>query len=296
MGDLWQQFLPDTPALAVAARLGAQGPALCPVAACATGLASLQRAADLIREGVCDIVLAGSTDASLTPLVVASFQRLGVLARGPDAASAGRPFDVRRNGFVIGEGAAVLVLENRDHAIARNASAYAEWLAGASLADAAGLTHLDPTGAGLTRLIRDVLVRGGVAPHAVDYINLHGTGTRENDVCETRGIRSALGTSADRPGCSSLKGAIGHLLGAAGSVETACTLLAMRDGVIPPTINLEQPDPECNLDYTPETARPAALRTALKLSLGFGGHLTAALLGRRDDFAWRSPVRDGHPA
>lgn len=291
-GELWKRFLPNTPALAVAARWGAQGPVLCPVAACATGLVSLQRGVDLIHEGVCDVVLAGSTDASLTPLVVASFQRLGVLARGSDAATAGRPFDVRRNGFVIGEGAAVLVLESHAHAAARKAKAYAEWLSGGLLADAAGLTHLDTTGAGLTRLVRDVLSRGNIAPDEIDYINLHGTGTRENDVCETRGLRGALGAAAARPGCSSLKGAIGHLLGAAGSVETACALLALRDGIIPPTVNLEQPDPQCDLDYTPGAARSAELRTALKLSLGFGGHLTAALLGRRDAFAWRPPVRD----
>jgi 3-oxoacyl-[acyl-carrier-protein] synthase II len=287
--ELWRRFLPDTPALAVAARFGAQGPTLCPVAACATGLASLQRGVDLIREGVCDVVLAGSTDASLTPLVVSSFQRLGVLAKGSEAATAGRPFDVRRNGFVIGEGAAVLVLESHAHAAARNATAYAEWIAGGLLADAAGLTHLDPSGAGLTRLIRDVLARARMSFDAVDYVNLHGTGTRENDVCETRGIRGAFEAEADRLSCSSLKGAIGHLLGAAGSVETACTLLALRDGIIPPTVNLEEADPECDLDYTCGTARPTALRNALKLSLGFGGHLTGALIGRRDDFAWRPP-------
>lgn len=286
---LWRQFLPETPALAVAAEFGAKGPSLCPVAACATGLASLQRGVDLIRDGACDVVLAGSTDASLTPLVVASFQRLGVLARGERAENSGRPFDLTRNGFVIGEGAAVLILEREESAAARGATAYAEWLSGGMLADAAGLTSVDPSGAGLRRLIGEVLARGGVEPHEVDYVNLHGTGTRENDACETRGVRAAFGAAADGLSCSSLKGAMGHLLGSAGSVEMACTLLAIRDGIAPPTVNLETRDPECDLDYTPGIARLRPIATALKLSLGFGGHLAGGLVGRRRTFAWRRP-------
>lgn len=277
---LWRTFLPDAPAAAVAERFDVRGPVLCPVAACATGLVSLQRGVDLIREGSCDVVLAGSTDASLTPLVVGSFQRLGVLARGDDPASACRPFDAHRSGFVIGEGAAVLVLERQEHATARGARPYAEWLSGGSLGDAAGLTHLDPTASGLARLIGDVLDRAGSVPEEVDYANLHGTGTRENDACETRGVKQAFGAAARRLRGSSLKGALGHLLGAAGSVETACTLLALRDGIIPPTANLQNPDPDCDLDCTPVIPRRAPLRTALKLSLGFGGHLAAAVVRR----------------
>lgn len=276
--ESWPLFLPDAPALAIARRFQACGPVHCPVAACATGLASLQRGAELIRDGTCDVVLAGSTDASLTPIVLASFQRLGVLARGfDDPAAACRPFHRRRSGFVIGEGAAVLVLERWEAAVQRGARMAGEWLAGVSLGDAAGLTHLDPTGDGLCRLIGDVLDRAGLCPEDIDYVNLHGTGTRENDAVETRGIRRAFGRGADRLRTSSLKGALGHLLGAAGSVETACTLLAMRDGIIPPTLHLNDRDPACDLDYTPHAARPARIRHALKLSLGFGGHLSAAV-------------------
>jgi len=277
----WREFLPHTPSAAVAARFGLRGPLLCPVAACATGLASINRGAELIREGQCDVVLAGSADASLVPVVLASYTRLGVLARGFAApVEAGRPFDRRRNGFFIGEGAAVLVLERADSAASRGAATWGEWLAGGSLADALELIHLERDGGSLSRLIDDTLRRAGVAPSEIDYVNMHGTGTRENDVCETRGLRRSFGPHADALRCSSLKGAIGHLLGAAGSVETACALLAMRDGIVPPTLNLTDPDPDCDLDYTPLKATRGPIRTALKLSLGFGGHLTAAVLRR----------------
>lgn len=280
------QFLPNAVAAAVAMELGLLGPTLCPVAACATGLVSLQRGVGLIREGTCDVVVAGSADASLVPAVAASFQRLGVLARSEDPAAACRPYDRNRSGFVIGEGAGILVLERLDHAEARGAPILAEWLADGLLSDAAGVTHLDPEARGLQRLIGDLLSRGETPKEAIDYVNLHGTGTRENDVCETRGLRRAFGPIAGQLRCSSLKGAMGHLLGAAGSVEMVCTVLAMRDGIVPPTANLRSPDPECDLDYTPVEPRKAAVRTALKLSLGFGGHLAAALVraypARRD--------------
>ncbi len=217
---LWGAFPPHAPSTAVARRFGLEGPLSCPVAACATGLASINRGAELIREGMCDAVLAGSADASLTPVVLASYTRLGVLARGfADPSEAGRPFDRRRSGFFIGEGAAVLALERLDVAAARGARVLGEWLAGGSLADARGLIHLEPDGASLARLIGDTLRRAEVGPEEIDHVNMHGTGTRENDVCETRGIRKVFGAHADRLACSSLKGAIGHLLGAAGSGE-----------------------------------------------------------------------------
>ena len=272
---------PNAAALAVAAEWRLGGPALCPVAACATGLVSLIRGADLIRSGECDVVLAGSSDASLVPIVLGSFQRLGVLARGFDApASACRPFDAERSGFVIGEGAAVLVLEDCAHAAARGATVLAEFVAGGMASDPSGLTQVDPEGASLTWLIRDVLRRANVLPEEIDALNLHGTATRANDVAETRAVRAALGTAADRVACSSQKGAIGHLLGAAGSVESALTVLSLRDQILPPTINLRTPDPECDLDYVANTARPMWLRNVLKVSLGFGGHLAVGLFRR----------------
>lgn len=272
---------PNAAALAVADDWRISGPVLCPVAACATGLVSLIRAADLIRSGECDVVLAGSSDASLVPIVLGSFQRLGVLARGlDDPASACRPFDAERSGFAIGEGAAVLVLEDREHAAERGATVLAEFVAGGMASDPSGLTQVDPEGASLAWLIRDVLRRANVALEELDAINLHGTATRANDVTETRAVRAALGPAADRVTCSSQKGAIGHLLGAAGSVESAFAVLSLRDQIVPPTINLRTPDRQCDLDYAANVARPMRLRNVLKVSLGFGGHVAAGLFRR----------------
>ncbi len=277
--DLPHELLwPNAAALAVAAEWKLSGPALCPVAACATGLVSLIRGADLIRSGECDVVLAGSSDASLVPIVLGSFQRLGVLARGFDEPTAAcRPFDAERSGFVIGEGAAVLVLEDRAHAAARGATVLAEFVAGGMASDPSGLTQVDPAGTALAWLIRDVLRRANVLPEDIDALNLHGTATRANDVAETRAVRAAFGSAADHLACSSQKGAIGHLLGAAGSVESALAVLSLRDQILPPTINLRSPDPECDLDYVANQTRPRRLRNVLKLSLGFGGHVAVGL-------------------
>lgn len=277
--DSFPRFFPNAAALEVARRFGSEGPCLCPVAACATGLVSLQRGYELIRNGVCDVVIAGSSDASLVPIMASSFQRMGVLAKRPgDPTGACRPFDRDRNGFVIGEGAGVLILERFDVAKTRGANIIAEWLAGGMAADGASLTGLADDGESLARLIGDVLRRANVQPAEIDYVNLHGTGTSQNDLYETRALKRAFGRQAYNISCSSLKGGIGHLLGAAGSVETAATLLAMRDGVIPPTVNLENTDTDCDLDYTPGRVKNKPVRTALKLSLGFGGHLAAAVL------------------
>ncbi len=276
----WSQSLPNAAALAVARDHGLGGPVLCPVAACATGLLSVSRGVDLIQQGVCDIVLAGSSDAALEPLLLASYRRLGVLAdRGAKGALV-RPFDVRRNGFLAGEGAAILVLESASHATTRGAKPYAEWLAGGQAADPYDLTRMDAEPSSLIRLLEDLFLNSGIDRQTVDYVNLHGTGTQQNDLAETRALHAVFGEAAASIPCSSLKGALGHLLGAAGSVELACTLLALRDGVVPPTLNLQQPDPQCDLDYTPGRSRRASLQTALKLSLGFGGHLAAALVRR----------------
>lgn len=280
---LWQQFLPHTPAQVVAAETGSRGPLLTPVAACATGLFSILRAAELLQEGTCDIVLAGSTDASLVLPVLASFRRMGVQARcGDDPADACRPFDARRNGFVVGEGAAVLVLERAATAAQRGVGNYGELIGSATANDPTGMTQLDSAATGLTHLIRTTLDRAGITPASLDYACLHGTGTVVNDLCETRALKSALGSHAKQLPCSSLKGGLGHLLGAAGSVETAVMLLALRDGIIPPTVNLNHPDPQCDLDYVPCESRSQSLQTAMKLSLGFGGHLAAALFRRGD--------------
>jgi len=277
--DFWLQTMPNAPAAWVARELNLQGAALCPMAACATGLLSVVRGASLIADGHCDVVLAGSSDASLQPALLASYRRLGVLAEGfDDPAEACRPFDRRRNGFLVGEGAAILVLEREEQALARGARPYAEWLSAGASADLAGMARVESPPVGLPRLVTDLLRRANVAPDEIDYVNLHGTATRDNDRTETLALKAALGGSARRASCSSLKGTIGHLLGAAGSVELAATVLAMRENVIPPTANLREPDAECDLDYTPLVPRARRIETALKLSHGFGGHLVAAVL------------------
>lgn len=277
-GSSWLDVWPDAAARHVAMSVGACGPVLAPVAACATGLAACLRGYELIRDGRCDVVLAGSSDASLQPAILGSFQRLGVLARPQDDPSAAcRPFDLSRNGFVVGEGAACLILESYDHATARGARWYAEWLGGRMLADPIGLTQLDPTGQSLQRLLSDLLRVVSARP---DYINLHGTATIPNDRVESAAIHAIFGESVQQIPCSSLKGGLGHLLGAAGSVELAATLLAIRDQILPPTVNLVSPDPQLNLDFVPLRARSCRIDHAWKLSLGFGGHLSAACVGR----------------
>ncbi|GAB4151668.1 MAG: beta-ketoacyl-ACP synthase II [Planctomycetaceae bacterium] len=277
----WLKFPPSAASSTIAGRYGIHGPCLCPVAACATGLVCLQRGYEFIKDGYCDVAIVGSSDASLRPEILASFRRLGVLARcqsDRDPGTVCRPFDRNRNGFAIGEGAGVLVMERKSHAERRGARMYAEWLAGGCLSDGFDLTRLAESPESCVRLIQDVLERGNVSAGEIDYCNLHGTATVTNDVYETRAVREAFGNDADSICFSSLKGGIGHLLGAAGSVEMAATILAMRDSVVPPTVNLDTPDPQCDLNYTPHECRSRRIETAMKLSLGFGGHLAAAIV------------------
>ncbi len=277
----WVLAWPDGAATVVASMLGIRGPVLAPVTACATGLSSIVRGVELIRDNVCDVVIAGSSDASLTPAMLASFRRLGVLAKSfDDPATAVRPFDRHRSGFLIGEGAGVFVLEATTHAQARQRRGYAQWLGGGGLSDAAGLTQLSNEPDTLVRLIHDSLRRSNVGAGELDVISLHGTATPSNDQLEARAIRTALGTAADRVSCFSLKGAIGHLLGAAGSVEFAALLLAMRDGTVPPTVNLTEPDSGFDLDFVTGQSKSRRVDVAMKLSLGFGGHLVAGVVGR----------------
>ncbi len=261
-----------------------RGPCLAPVAACATGLIAALSGADLIRRGRCDLVLAGAGDASLDPLVLGAFRRMGILAHvdttsrdGP--AGSVRPWDKGRSGFLVGEGAAVLVLERDDHARARGVTPYAELAGGASGADAYHMTDLNPDPAGLAYVIGRALAHSGVAAAEIDHVNVHGTATRSNDPTECRALRLALGAGVERVACSANKSQIGHLLGAAGAAELAIACLSIRDGFVPPTLNLTDPDPACDLDGTPLVGRARSIRAALKLSIGFGGHLAAAVLG-----------------
>ena len=272
----WLDVLPNRPAAAIGQWLGGDGPILCPVAACATGLAACLRGAELIHSGACNVVLAGSADVSLQPALLSSFRRLGVLSRETEfAAHACRPFDRNRSGFVVGEGAACLVLESLESARQRGKTYYAEWIGGSMLSDPFGLTQLDPSGETLQKLLQILAAKNSGLP---DYINLHGTGTMTNDQVESRAIRRVFGRDVDRFHCSSLKGGLGHLLGAAGSVELAATALAIRDQIVPPTVNLLQIDPDCELQMTPVTSVSRPINNAWKISMGFGGHVAGACL------------------
>lgn len=283
--DDWPSTWPNCAASALA-RLGSfRGPCLSPVAACATGLVAALQGGDLIRRGACDVVLTGAVDASLDPFLLGAFRKMGVLARlseGEHPRRAVRPWDKGRSGFLVGEGAAVLVLEREDHARARGAIPYCEFAGGAFEGDAYHLTTLNPDPSNLAGLIGRALKYADVDLSALDHVNVHGTATRGNDPLECRALRLALGTAADGVSCSANKAQIGHLLGAAGAVELAFTALAVRDGFVPPTMNLDDPDPACDLDGTPHVGRARPIRAALKLSIGFGGHLAAAVLRQAD--------------
>jgi 3-oxoacyl-[acyl-carrier-protein] synthase II len=271
---------PNAPALQLTAQLGIKGPALCPMAACATGLVSIIRGVQMIRDGACEAVLAGSVDASLTPALLGCYRRMKVLASGfDDPRSAMRPFESDRCGFLAGEGAGVLLLESANLARSRNHQPLARVLGCALGNDPSGLTEIDVTGETLACVVRDALQRSQLSASDVDAVQVHGTATWQNDVCEARALRRIWG--GEPPPVISIKGAIGHLLGGAGSVETAFAALALRDRMIPPACNFSRADPDCRLDLSAE-ARSHALRSVLKLSLGFGGHLAAIVLQSPD--------------
>ncbi len=280
-GDSFADAAPHAPAAAVARHFGIRAPTIGIVGACATGTHAIIRAAQMIKDGQADLVLAGACEASIHPLCLAAFDRMGVLARcsqqdRPETAC--RPFDIDRTGFALGEGAGMLVLESACHASKRGARPLAAVAGWALAADPTGIADLDESGGALAGAILTALQGARLEVDRIDYINAHGTGTRSNDVAETRAIRRALGAAADTVAASAIKGSIGHLLGAAGAVETAVTVMAMRHGQVPPTVNLEHPDPLCDLDYVPGMARRRSIRHALKTSIGFGGHIGVIVL------------------
>jgi 3-oxoacyl-[acyl-carrier-protein] synthase II len=253
--------------------LGARGPNMAVVSACASGADAIGQAANWIRQGDAVAVLAGGTEAGITTTGIAMFAAARALStRNDDPGRASRPFDRDRDGFVAAEGSAVLVLEEREHAVARGATIYGELVGYAASADAYHITAPEPSGDGAIRCMRRALERAGVAPEDIQYINAHGTGTGLNDLAETRAFKAVFGESAYKIPISSSKSMTGHMLGAAGAFESMITLLAMRDSFIPPTINLDNPDPECDLDYVPLVGRPADVRLAMSTSFGFGGH------------------------
>jgi 3-oxoacyl-(acyl-carrier-protein) synthase len=275
----WKQLWPNTSCALVASDYGLRGPRLSNSTACASGTIAILKAIRVIQDGQCDIALAGSSEA-VHPLFAAGFYNMRVLAEHDDPAQACRPFDRNRNGFVMGEGAGMLVLERLDHAMHRGAAIYAEAIGGRLLTDARHMTNLDANSDAIVELISGTLRTAGVTPCDVTYVNAHGTGTQQNDLLESRGIRTAFGRAADSVCVSSNKSMFGHLVNASGSVELAITALALRDGFVPPTLNLTDPDPECDLDCIPLVGRDRPIEHALKLSIAFGGHLAAVVLRR----------------
>ena len=257
----------------VAIAYGLKGMCTCPVTACAGGSNAVGDAFRHIRDGYAEIMLAGGTEASITPLSVAGFTNMRALNTGDDAAAASIPFDARRSGFVMGEGAGMVVLEELEHALARGANVIAEVVGYGVTCDAHHITAPAPDGEGGARAMAQALADAGdVAPEAVGYINAHGTSTPLNDKCETMAIKTVFGEHARHLAISSTKSMTGHLLGAAGAVEAVFTACALRDQFLPPTIGYVEPDPECDLDYVPNEGRAASVEYALSNSLGFGGH------------------------
>ncbi len=278
-------FLPnvlvDSASGQVAITLGIRGPNYAVVSACATGSHAVGEAAELIKRGDVDVVLAGGTEACMHPLILAGFCAMRGLAVEDDhPPRASRPFDATRAGFVMGEGACVLVLEELEAARARGATLYAEVLGYGASNDAHHMAQPDPESVGVSEMMRAALRRAEVEPERVGYINAHGTSTPLGDAAETRAIKDVFGAHAYELAVSSTKSMMGHCFGAAGAIEAMMCVLALKEGIIPPTINYEQPDPECDLDYVPNEARRAQVDVALSNAMGLGGHNGCVLLGR----------------
>ena len=258
---------------------GLRGPNMAIVTACATANHCMGEAWRIIKFGDADIILAGGSEACIVPVGVAGFAAMRALSlRNDEPERASRPFDKDRNGFVMGEGAGVIILEEYEHAKKRGAKIYCE-LAGYGLtADAYHMSAPNPEGEGAARCMRMAMKHAKVNPEDVDYINAHGTSTPIGDACETKAVKRAFGESAHQVAVSSTKSMTGHLLGAAGAIEMAACVMAMRDSLLPPTINLENADPECDLDYVPNTAREKKVKVAISNSFGFGGHNSSVVI------------------
>ncbi len=274
-------ILPDAAASRIAIEFALRGPNMAVTSACASGANAIGEAYATIRRGSADAMLCGGSEAGIVPIGVAGFAAMRALSeRNDEPEKASRPFDKDRDGFVIAEGAAILVLEALDHARARGARIHGELVGYGATDDAYHIAAPLDDGAEAARCMRLALAEAGLTPEEVGYINAHGTSTPLNDVTETRAIRAALGEAADDIAVSSTKSVTGHLLGAGGALEAAFTLKALQEGILPPTMNLDDPDPECDLDYVPNVAREASVRVALSNSFGFGGH-NACLAFRR---------------
>ncbi len=274
-------MIPNMAAGQVAIALGAMGPNMCVVTACASGAHAIGEAFRLVAAGEAEVCFAGGSEASITPLSLASFCNMRALStRNDDPARASRPFDRARDGFVMGEGAGILLLESEEHARARSARIYAEVLGYGASADAHHLTAPHPEGTGAARAMQRALQDAGVSPEEVDHINAHATGTPLGDVAEAKAILAVFGDRAEKIPVTAPKGALGHLLGAAGAVETAVTVFSIVTGLIPPTLNCEEKDPDCPLDVVVGEPRACEVRVAVNNSFGFGGQNASLVLGR----------------
>jgi 3-oxoacyl-[acyl-carrier-protein] synthase II len=266
----------------ISMRIKAKGPNHSVVSACTTGAHAIGDAAEIIRRGDADVMVAGGAEASIVPVGIVGFTNMKALStRNDDPTHASRPFDADRNGFVCGEGAAVLVLESAEYAVSRGARILGELVGYGNAADAYDMVHPAPEGEGLARAMKLTIKDAGLRPSDIGYINAHGTSTPLNDAHETMAIKSVFG--ANVPPVSSTKSMTGHLLGAAGSLEAAFSICALRDKTLPPTTNYDTPDPECDLDYVPNTPRCAEISYALSNNSGFGGHNTGLIFGRFEE-------------
>ncbi|MCM3114296.1 beta-ketoacyl-ACP synthase II [Neobacillus sp. MER 74] len=265
-------LIPDMATGQVSITLGARGFNSCTVTACATGTNSIGDAFKVIQRGDADAMVTGGAEAPITKMSVAGFCANTALSTNPDPKTASRPFDKNRDGFVIGEGAGIIVLEELEHALARGAKIYAEIVGYGATGDAYHITAPAPGGEGGARAMKMAINDSGLNPDEIDYVNAHGTSTEYNDKFETLAVKEVFGEHAYKLAISSTKSMTGHLLGAAGGVEAIFSVLAIRDSMLPPTINYETPDPECDLDYVPNKARQKVIKAAMSNSLGFGGH------------------------
>ncbi len=265
-------MIPDMATGQVSITLGARGFNSCTVTACATGTNSIGDAFKVIQRGDADVMVTGGAEAPITKMSFAGFCANTALSTNQDPQKASRPFDKDRDGFVMGEGAGIVVLEDLEHALARGAKIYAEIVGYGATGDAYHITAPAPEGEGGARAMKMALDDAGLAPEEVGYINAHGTSTEYNDKFETMAIKTVFGEHAYKLAVSSTKSMTGHLLGAAGGIEAIFTILALKEGILPPTINLDTPDPDCDLDYVPNAARKQEVNAAISNSLGFGGH------------------------
>lgn len=274
-------MLPDSGAGMIAIHLGVRGPNMAIVTACATGTNAVGEATEIIRRGQADVMLAGGSEAAIIPIAMAGLGVMTALStRNEDPKHASRPFDLDRDGFVMGEGAAVLILESLEHAQARQAPILAEMLGYGCTNDAYHISAPAENGIGAARCMQMALEDAGVSPYAIDYINAHGTSTPLNDKSETAAIKTVFGEEAYRIPVSSTKSMTGHLLGASGALEALICVQVLQNQILPPTINYETPDPECDLDYVPNQARPCRVQRVMSNSFGFGGHNATIILGK----------------